>query len=676
MNSLTRKALFSILFSVVISLTNLALAENDSPIPKVAAATPAFQASEILNTYKIERIGFEKVTIWKDMKKTNRFFYPPSVLPDWKAFNSAADNACSNDSRKLPTTYRIKAPIYLSDEHYEQDIRDAIKADKTIEASVRTKMKIGAIPHDNIQIALTVPGYASQIVVETKNVARDKSFKGLAISYTYPSATFMEIAGTCKLFNEIKAMVARNDVPLSGKIYVLGVEYDTSFMSGIVTQELVRRTSTKIFGSESLVRSSKLSSNANSKQGTGNSALMSLVLGSGKDKAKGISTSTNAQSSRQRLLNRNFLNNIYREVSTSLSGFCTAATDSGCGTEFNSLTQWLTSNMKPISLTIVGDEAGGAALIKDQVTYATLSPAEFKTVLKTAPSIENSSENTNSKESGTTNSKEGEKSSSDTSKQTSSNKEKAVVKDDITWDVSGSEPIPTNVHMILADDLQLGAAASVEWYNNTPIKDSSGIYVISLNYPVFAYAKGNILSPEQIQKKKKLSLQCRNQQLSKPLNARNLVRYGSSKKGDRRNTVSATFNSFSDLDSSRRCKNEFDFKWVASPGHFFLTSGFKPLRFSKQEFAYRSFNAGIYGGKFFHRKGRLGFDSGYPLTRNAPGNVNLANGSPQAILEFDVRGYANGDYGSTDDTCGITMNFSAKQYPFACMPYLIKGYVE
>lgn len=614
-----------------------------------------FAANNVQGTYSVDRVGGEKVSIWKDTTNAYRFFYPPSLLPDWKKFGDEVSLVCLGANAGPPLTYQIRVPIYLDDNFYEDDILAALRNDMSLSDDVRSKLKVAAIPYDNIQIVLDVPRNSAHIVVETKNAQRDINFSRKTISYTYPSAEFMEISGTCEYFQQITDMTERDQAPLYGKLFAAGVEYDTTYLSGIVTQNLSRSVSNEIFGTESIVRNASVSSESEPEKSVLTS-LLSLVTGS--NTPSGINTANSAEAGRQRLLTRNFLNSVVRDAETNFQGVCTG-TQEACAQAVTTFSPWLLSTMKPITLDLVPDEAGGAALVKDQITYATLSPQEYSTILKSAPNLEVTSEATSSQsgssEESESNKNGGEESSEgdkDSDSESSTEKSSEIVKDDITWQTSGPEPIPTNVMMLIADELLISASASIDWYQNTPIDGTSSIYVIDLPYPTYAYSQGSIRSPEELASFAKLRTQCENGQLSVELSQQNLTY-----EGDRRISVSPTFRRFQDDDYSRRCSDTFDAKWSAIAGHFFY------------------FSENPYDTQFFYRKDRFGFEPGYPLVERASGNVEI-DGNPQAVSSIHFKGSARGDSGTTDDQCGIRIEFHAEQYPDSCKPFLIDGYVE
>ena len=357
-----------------------------------------------------------------------------------------------------------------------------------------------------------------------------------------------------------------------------------------------------------------------------------------------IDTSGRARSERQRILNRDFLRDISRQSANSFSGYCTGAPDE-CEQLESKFLDWILLKFEPITLSFVPDEKGGATLVNNQVQYATLSPTEYSTVLNSAPSFEYQSVETES-ESETQEGEEGEEGTQSTD--ASSEDNSGTISDTIVWNLSGAEPIPTEIEMFISDDILYDISIDLDWYQNTPVENSGTSYLVNLTYPVFGYFEGKIKNIREIEEDTRNEAICISGQAKVPLVAGNTEKL---KKGG---AFQSDFTVFRDLDSSRRCRNDFGVSWTASPGHFFYVTS-------------KTHSTSLYS-----KKKRQGESSSF--NRHAK-NIDSA-GIPQAITYLQVTGYGNGDSGTTDDTCGGIVTAKFQQYPNICLPYLIEGYID
>ena len=621
-----------------------------------SAADLGFSAGQVQGVYPIKRLGGEDVAVWKDVKDKSRFFYAPAILPDWAELRSQTKEICGVDEFEGSLAiYQLSVPVFLNDKFYKNQILSALKSDPKLSQEVKSTLTIAPIPHDNIQIFLDPPGLESQLVLETKSGIRSEAFLKKSLKYTYPSAAYMNIVGDCSYLRAISKEASKTRSLLSGKLFASGVTYNQTYLTIEGKQSLAKRVETKIFGKENLVRTAEFDNSVDKTVPQKQSLISLLVKRSDKPTT---ASSGNARSSRQRLLSRDYARNVMRETVTELRGACTG-TEAECAKLSARFLDWLLPKMTPITFEIVPDESEGARLISKNVTYATLDPAEYKTLIKSAPKLSDETEDTEASNNDTSSSSESDKDKNRNEEKknnsSSTKKTNSVRENDITWEFSGSEPIPTNIDMHLIDDLKLDVFAGVEWYQNTPVSDSSGIYVVDLFYPVFAFATGKIETMEDLKKRQILSAQCKNGQLDLPLSSGNVLL------ARRGGNMGKQYRIYTDVDSSRRCRNKFGVTWTARNGHFFY------------------FPEGAVVGKgldvkFVHRKNRFGYDKGYPLIKERSGNVNI-DGRIQAAQSVSVLGHGNGKSGTKSKSCGGIVQMKARQLPNACIPHVVKGYI-
>ena len=197
----------------------------------------------------------------------------------------------------------------------------------------------------------------------------------------------------------------------------------------------------------------------------------------------------------------------------------------------------------------------------------------------------------------------------------------------------------------------MSAAANIEWYRNSPVEDSKKTYLIDLNYPAAAMREGILVPESEVRARERIEARCLNGQETVPLAQKNVVRVsgGGSFKGH--------LNTFVSKSRSSNCDTNFNIQWRASDGHFFFIEDGKV----------RTYSQNADGGRRRKYEDRI---------TPHEGNVNLDDGTPQALQNYSAWGRAAKERRGRSRDCGTTISFKPKQYPNICLPYLVDGYVE
>ena len=184
----------------------------------------------IFGTVELGRLGGERATIWNDAQEGRRYYYLPSLLPEWTNFSNDIENNCELTTEDSHATVGLR--ISLSDKLYEKEIRKMI-ADMNDLDTFHENM-LSAIVYDNIQIVLgTDPDTTSRLIYDARGRSRMSSGENVQPIplLSYPREIEATITDTCSNLRALVASAKGGKDLLKGRIYFQGVAYRTTSFS-------------------------------------------------------------------------------------------------------------------------------------------------------------------------------------------------------------------------------------------------------------------------------------------------------------------------------------------------------------------------------------------------------------------------------------------------------------
>jgi len=604
---------------------NPALAEDE----KKNGTGLSFDANLILGALPVSRLGGEEVVIYEEAgnntgssgENNNRYFYPPVLLPEWEKFFLGANKQCSSDDGIAKITENLE--VYISDNYYVDDLKSKI----ALEAGMKKEnVRLLAIPFHNFEIYLNKN---SGLETRTLYTFSEDAVPGVyALEYSYASRIRAKIDATCQELPILEESVYDGENVLEGVVFSSGVRYNKAAFYAHASTVFGAGSRSKIFGKESLVRVKNFDNTASNKSSILNLA-MSFALNE-KARPNISKTSGSARSSRQRILTRDYIKSLAQDSLFSLDGVCVGDDEAFCNSQEKRLLEWILTRFETINLDISKQQNGSAKLVSDQITYATLSPQQYKTLAKSVPEFryENKETNNDNETTSRDNEKEGSKNTTSNEDQTST--ENTTVKNDVTWDFSGIEPIPTNVDMVIVDEAKMNVEIGVNWRRQRPIKGSSGTYLIRMVYPSYNYADNQVCGIKSFNDRERVRTLCEKGYVIEDIPNRS-----------RRKP-----------DSSSKCRTTFDFTWDAPSGYYFKVQS-KPVTSSQWGSASKR--------SFKHD----------PTTHERDVKKN---GAAQMWSTYRVHGHSGHSSRPNDRECGTTATFEAKMYPLYCAYFQVDGY--
>ena len=528
---------------------------------------------------------------------------------------------------RLPKTATQTVPlrIHLSDKLYEREIRDKI-ADLTNTETIDENM-LSAIPYDNIQIVLgTDPDIASRLIYDARGRSRMSSGENVQPIplLSYPREIEATITDNCTTLMALVASARSGGNLLKGRIYFQGVAYRTTSFSVQLNKFLNSERSIDLFGKETLVKRMSFSNKIDFKADKlGEELFMRLPL------KPGVTYEGKAESSRQRLLSRDFLDYASSQSFAAIVGGCveSSAMSTRCNELQTRFVTFLIDHAKSVDLTFRKIENGSVELMKNQIAYATLEPSDYQTIADAAPSIDANVDGL-----------------------------EFVASDKIKWDLSGSEPNPTSVELLLLDEDRLRSEIDVYWYEKVPVADGSWQYMADLDYFGLRIADGLIIPYDRYLAMVNLRNSCRAGGSIVRIGIRNVESSNGVRNGQPVGT-SRDYRTITHKHRHRNCGINFDGKWIASPGHFILDRiGVTPISVEHTWAA---------GGWWFEVNKE-------PHDRD----VSRQDATVQMLQSMSYEGRAERGHNMFEKlTCGAVLKFNLHQYPIGCAPFLIEGFV-
>ena len=262
---LTRRwyALLSVASAILIA-TNAGPVQSQSAGAPVSGAVthsiPTPNMDSIFGSFKLERLGNEKVSIWNDGQEGKRYYYPPSLLPEWDRFHERITEKCAALEGNDQTVVRLR--INLNDEYYEVEIRARIA--ELIGRESLDEHLLNAFPYDNIQIVLKKSAaLPSRLLYDRRGRSGGLEEPGVPkIPWlNYPRAISTKVTGSCDSLRQLVSLVRMGEHVLQGRIYFHGVVYETTSFSARLGKYLSSEHSVALFGEETLVRRVNYSNN-------------------------------------------------------------------------------------------------------------------------------------------------------------------------------------------------------------------------------------------------------------------------------------------------------------------------------------------------------------------------------------------------------------------------------
>ena len=601
----------------VATLTGIPSASGQNRNPQEEMGTsqslPTLSIDSIFGSFKLNRLGGEKVSIWHDKREGSKYYYPPSLLPEWNKFSQGVSNQCPLNEPNKHVSVRLL--IYLSDESYENEIRAKIAESFNLESL--DEHLLSAIPHDNIQIVLKETAHLeSRVIYEargTRNEFNDSEHQRIPL-LTYKRAISTRIAATCTALRNVASMGLLGEDIMSGRIYFHSVVYKTTSFWVTLKQFLISDRTADLFGEESLVKRMNYSNRLGfTDDESGPNLLLRLPV---------IRYSGSAESSRQRLLSRDYIDYVSSSTFMGIVGGCVEASASSneCQAIREQFMTFLISHAKSIEVTFRKLEDGSFELINNQIAYATLSPEQYESIGRAAPSFEGKVDGETIKSS-----------------------------DNIVWEFRGDEPTPTKAELHLVDEQRLRSTVNVIWYERMPVEDTARQFVASLNYFPLKIADRRILPLEEFLEWENLKFTCQDGGQIREIAKENILsRSGGGVRADHRSITHHT--------KSSKCRISFSGGWKASDGFFFLAEAdIGPITVVR---------------KWSGRSWRFS-----PKIVRHTLDVSRGDGSAQMISSAKYTGRSTrGHRWLGKHPCGAEIQFNLQQYPIRCAPFLVEGY--
>ena len=571
-------------------------------------------------TFSLNRLGGEQVTIWNDSRQDQRYYFSPSLIPDWEKFSRDIDEECAihTEARIVQDAINtVRLHVDLSDAYYEAEIRTqltALRGDARVleggDARVLEDV-LNALPHDNIQILLRRnSALPSRLLYDARNRSRltgDETEQSPPL-VRYPRDIAVPIVGNCEELSNLADLALDGEELLSGKIYFFGIRYQTTAFWADMNTFLDSERSLDLFGDESFVTRTSFT-NTTAQAGVAGSPLDGLHIN-----LSGAQHSGSRVSSGQRILSRDYLDHVKSTSFASIAGGCVEASFHAerCTELQNLFMNFLLRHAREIELTFRRLENGSFELTSGQETYATLTSTEYQTIAESGPT-QNTSDN-------------------------------------ITWRFGESGPVPTSVTLFVLDRQSLRSRMDVEWYNRVPVEGSFQQLVVPLDYFSRRIADGRILATEDYMRRAQLNESC---QAGGQIVLVTKEQISTKRRRDIQNARIILHR-----DESTRCRIKFGGVWRARDDHFFLLPADRnPVSVVDN----------------WTKRERWGFDSsvgGHEL------DVPRRDGRHQIVSVVSYSGRAGRNWNARRKTCGARVRLNLQQYPNACAPFLVNGFWE
>ena len=575
-------------------------------------AVPSTNA--IFGTFNLDRLGGEKVTIWNDVNDGRRYYYVPSLLPEWQMFRKDIVQQCASMPSGVPIEADLR--ILLSDTFYEDEIREKI-AEFTGRETIQEYI-LSAIPYDNIQILLKEnSALSAKLLHDARGRSRSLSNGNAEVVplLSYPREIETTIFGSCDALMHLANLALAGADVLGGRIYFQGVTYRTTSFYVQLSKFLDSKRSLDLFGEETLVsRMTFTNTHGFQDDNIGDKLMMRLPR---------VSTTGSAVRARQRLLSRDYINYIGRESFSSIIGGCAEAEadNERCDKLSERFLEFVIQHAESVELAFKEKQSGAFALSDGQVEYATIAPQQFQAIARAAPTFEGVVDG-----------------------------EKLKTSDSIVWELDGTEPVPTNVELVMLDEQSLRDMADVYWYHRTPVHDTTRQLVADLDYFALRVGDKQILPVEEYRKWKRMEFACQSGGSIVHLTEENVKRGGGS--------TSEGFRAITHKDRAHKCSIGFGRGWTSKKDHFFLVRPDENALSVPQRWAA--------GGWSFGKEVEV-----HEL------DVPRSDGSAQMLRGVRYWGRAERGYKMFGRlTCGAKVRFHLQQYPEYCAPFVVQGYSE
>ena len=188
-------------------------------------------------TFSLPRLAGEKVTIWNDPIPGRRYYFPPSIIPDWGKFAHDHSELCGQVADEVRVN--IGLLISLSDQHYEREIRRKLwqpgNKEDLISEGLIPEHELNALPHDNIQILLREnSALPPRLLYDRRERSRMTNEEG---TLSHPLVRYrrditVSVVGTCESLTSLLDLALKGEDLLEGKIYIAGIQYQTTSFWG------------------------------------------------------------------------------------------------------------------------------------------------------------------------------------------------------------------------------------------------------------------------------------------------------------------------------------------------------------------------------------------------------------------------------------------------------------
>lgn len=412
----------------VLALASLTLAETET-------SSIDFDLPNRVDAFRVPSLGNEFVEVYENADKT-QFFYQPLLLPDWSRYKDNVDTVCEDvASNELAIAI---LPIQLTSQEVEQDIVRLLHERGRADA-----LSVSPLPHTIYQIFANLG--TKTIVINDSDLPALNSGIGLQIKTSMPSIENYEIEATCAELNRLYQRRAVSGA-VSGRLFAQGFAFSSDYIYASASFANNQQIRSELFGDEVFETTTDVT---NSSSGGG----FSVNLGLFKFGGGGGSTQTSTTTSQQRVVSRDYMNEIITRYSAQLD-LRVRGNPERTRETVNQFTSILLGYFDAVELSIVRESETLWRLMEGQVTYANLGELEIKEILESKPELNNEVESERQASIG------GRKGASGRSP----DKGNFTYKNDVKWEFDGERWIPTKVDLFMVSESDLNKQIQFQAY--------------------------------------------------------------------------------------------------------------------------------------------------------------------------------------------------------------------
>lgn len=322
-----------------------------------------------IGAFKIPSLGMNQLEVYKN--KDNEYFYQPILLPNWELIKNEIDKLNGNED----DVFEIPITLDFINANIEQEILTAINL------KGGTASEITTLPHTFYKITAKVGGV--DIIINPDDLPSLKSGYKLQRQKTIVSPQEYYIKAKLKDLKEFYEKRGAQ-ASFSGIMFSQGFAYNVNYVRGIAKFGSVSNINTELFGDEKKIQETIVKSSSSSSGLSLNLGDFSFASGSGK-------TGGTTKQINQRIVNRNYLNDIVSKYSVELELYATGNKEE-TKELINSFTGTLLELLKETEVRFNKLEDGNYQIISDVLGYSTIGKEKVKEILNYKPDFDYKSE--------------------------------------------------------------------------------------------------------------------------------------------------------------------------------------------------------------------------------------------------------------------------------------------